>query len=160
MMNKRASFMDNLAVFIFIIIIVLVMVLCMFTLSGINSQFSASGAPTVATTSLNNFTTKFNGIADGSIILFLIILWVGTMITSFFLESYPVFFVIFITLSVVSFFILAPLTNVIVTFMEDSNFATIVASLPLTSFVLNHLLTFNAFFILSIGLVLYAKFKR
>ena len=153
------SFFDNLSVWIWIIVITALMVVCMFTLTAINTGFQSSGMPSVATTQLNTFTVKYNSLADGSIILWLVILWLGTIITSFFLDNYPVFFVIFTILSVLSFFILAPLANVIVLFMEDASFASVLADLPLTSFVLNHLLVFNALFILTTAVALYAKFK-
>lgn len=158
--SKRGSFMDNMSVFIWVIIITMVVVLCMFLLTKINTQFSSSGAPAVATAQLSTFTTKFNSLQDGSIILWLVILWIGTIMTSLFLNNYPVFFVIFTVLSVISFFILAPLANVIVEFMGISDFSAVLAQLPLTSFVLNHLLVFNAFFIITVGVVLYAKFKN
>jgi len=153
------SFFDNLSVWIWVIIITAIMVVCMFILSAINSGFQTSGITPVATTQLNSFTNKYNGIADGSIVLWLIILWIGTIVTSLFLDNYPVFFVIFTILSVISFFILAPLANVIVGFISDAAFSAVLAQLPLTSFILNHLLVFNALFIASTSLVLYAKFK-
>lgn len=158
--DKRGSFFDNMSVFIWIVVITLIMALCMFVLTQLNTSFSTSGLPTESTTQFSGFTTKFNGLADGSIVLWLIILWIGTILTSFFLDSYPVFFVVFTVLSVLSFFILAPIANVAVLFLEDSTFASVLAQLPLTSFILNHLLIFNAIFIITTGVVLYAKFKR
>ena len=158
--SKKGSFFDNMSVFIWLIIIILVLALCMFVLTKINDQFQNSGLPSEATTKLNTFTTKFNGLADGSVILWLVILWIGTILSALFLDSYPIFFVIFITLSVVSFFILAPLANVMVNFFNDTSFASVVASLPWTMFFINNLLVFNALFIVTNGLALYAKFKR
>lgn len=148
-----------MSVFIFIIVIVMVLILCMFLLTKLNASFQTSGLDSRATTEFNGFTTKFNALADGAVILWLIILWIGTIMTSLFLDNYPVFFVVFITLSVLSFFILAPLANVIVSFMTDSAFASVLAQLELTYFVLNHLLIFNAFFILTVSLALYMKLK-
>lgn len=157
--NKKGSFFDNMSVFIWIVVITLILALCMFILTQINGVFSTSGLPSESTTQFSGFTTKFNGIADGSIVLWLIILWIGTILSSLFLNNYPVFFVVFTVLSVLSFFILAPVANVAVLFLEDSAFASILAQLPLTSFILNHLLIFNALFIITTGVVLYAKFK-
>jgi hypothetical protein len=158
--SKRAAFFDNISVFVWIGIISLILILTIFVLNAVNTAFSASSITPVATTQLDNFTTKYNSLADGSVVLWLIILFIGTCVTAFFVDNYPVFFVVFITLSVVSFFILAPLANVFSSFVADSAFTTIIASMPLTNFILNNLLVFNALFILATGLILYAKFKR
>ena len=76
-----------------------------------------------------------------------------------FVENAPAFFVIFLLLSIISFFALLPFGNFMQEFMVDETLDVAFDYMPMTSFIFNNFIFFIAAYILIVGGVAYIQLK-
>lgn len=157
--KKKGSALDGVYLFLLIIVIIFGMMMFLFFMRTLADGFTQPGIPQEAQDIVTGVRDDVRAKADNAIILWTFILIMGSWISSYFLDSNPVYFVIFMILSFVSFFILLPVVNVLYNFQFDVTFAQEVQYLPKTFFIVNHFAAFLAFYIITTGLVLYAKNK-
>jgi hypothetical protein len=158
--KKASGVVDIYIIFIFLFISTFVVALALYTLNAFNTEFQKVDAiPTGAKASSDGFNTLFRNIADGAIIFWLAILWLGSLASAFFLDNSPIFFVIFLLLSFVSFFILLPFANMQNELSQNAILEDTYDLLPMSMFVNNNMVYFLGAYILSVGLALYVKFR-
>lgn len=104
------------------------------------------------------FGDLFSAVLDGGIILWLFIIWLGALVTSFYLDNSPVFYIIFLLLSLLTLFALLPFGTFYGEFTE-TGFESGFSQMPMTNFVFTNLIYFLIGFIVSNGIALYAKFR-
>jgi hypothetical protein len=124
-----------------------------------NSTFQTSNAPTFAKNLQNNLTTDIYSKADGAMILYFIIIMVGSWVTAFFMDSHPLYFIVFAAACLLTFYIVIPFVNVLYSLQVATDFTTEVSSLTKTFFIIDHYAAFLALYTITNALVLYAKFK-
>ena len=129
----------------------------LFIYSSFNSEFqNATSVAASVRTDADNYNNTFTTVMDGGIILWFVILWLGSIVTALFLDNSPVWFVIFFLISLMSFFALLPFAN-IQSDLSETALSLGYSHLPMTMYIHNHLIIFLAAFIVSIGIALYAK---
>jgi glycerol uptake facilitator-like aquaporin len=155
-MNKKGNIQDALTIFGGLFIAFAAALVFLYFLDAINTGFASEPAGQAITQSVLDQTRDR---IDNALVLFFFILIIGSWVSAFFLDNHPIFFVIFFLLSFISFFILIPFTNVALNFANDDAFITHVQYLPKVYFIINHTAQFLAFYIVTIGILLYAKNK-
>jgi len=159
--NKKGSgFADVYVIFVFLFIMFIVGGISIFTMNTFNSAWQGTGDEVSETSKTEGqaYTSLFQGVLDGGLILWLVILWLGSLVTAFFLDNSPVFYIIFFLGGLISLFGLLPLAS-LVTALESTALGGAFGALPMATFVMNNLLIFITAFLITNGLALYAKFK-
>lgn len=157
--NKKGSAIDGIYMFLTVIGIIFGMLILLFFMRSLADGFTQPGIPQEAQDIVTGVRDDIRAKADNAIILWVFILIMGSWVSSYFLDSNPLYFVIFMILSFISFFILLPVINILYNFQFDVVFAQEVQYLPKTFFIVDHFAAFLAFYIVTTGLVLYAKNK-
>lgn len=158
-LNKKGSVLDGAFVMLFFLVIVIYAIIFLTVIDSYNTAFQASGASSQAKTLQQNLTTDLRNRADGAMILYFVILMVGTWATSFFLDSHPLYFIVFAAASFLTYYIVIPFVNVLYYLQIGTSFTAEIAVLPKTFFVIDHYGAFLALYTITNALVLYAKFK-
>jgi len=157
--NKKGSdAITYLYVFMFLIIITITAVISYFVFDKFNEEWQR--APGVSAQS-KAITAEVNSnqilALDGSIILWFGILFAGSIATAFVLGSSNVFFIIFLLISIVTFFIIPSFANMAVEVLTDSTFSSITNQIPMTMFIINNIVIFMIAYITFVGIALYGK---
>jgi len=127
-------------------------------LSGLNTEIQAS--PDMSNTSKAysaSVTSGFPATFDGIFIFALVLLWVFLLVTSFLIDTHPVFFVVTILLLFVTFFVGMAVSNAYQEFTTDASFSSYAAAFPMTGWVMEHLLIVIIIIGFTSGVALYAK---
>ncbi|MEM3154807.1 MAG: hypothetical protein QW165_04575 [Candidatus Woesearchaeota archaeon] len=85
-------------------------------------------------------TNNFPSVFDNLFLFTFVILIIGSIVSSFLIDTHPIFFFINIFLLLCVFFVLIALANTYDDIMQDSEFATFAISFPYTTWVMTHLL--------------------
>lgn len=157
--NKKGSSLgDTFVIWIFFVVTLITAGICLFIYNTWTDAFTANPIveDTVAATETVAYNELMRAVMDPAIITWLVILWLGSIVTSAFLDNSPVWFIIFFLLSVISLFALAPFSNII-SDLSESDIASGFTPLPMSMFISNNLLVFITAYILSISLALFIK---
>ena len=159
--NKKGSgMMDVYVIFIFFFIVTLAGGISIFLMGEINDGLQdVDELPQIAKTASSGFNDLLSSVMDGAIILWIAILWIGSLVTAWFLDNSPVFFIIFFLLGIFSFFGLVPFSNVM-SEMFNSSLSTAFNQMPMAMFISNYVAAFIAVYLISVGVVLYMKQKQ
>ena len=157
--QKKGAFTDGIFIFVFFCAMALGGLLLLKTMDGIVEGFTQPGSPQVTQDLVTNTRADFRAKIDNALILYFMILVIGSWISSFFLDNHPIYFVVFLLLSFISFFIGAPVANMMYSISATTDLISQVQYMPKTFFIINHLIAFLAFYVVTTGLVLFAKYK-
>lgn len=108
-----------------------------------------------STTMLDEQVSAFPFIWDAVIVLAFVFLWIGALVSAYYIDTDPVFFVISIILGIIALVVGAFLSNTYETLMSSSS-----TLFPMSSFLMGHLVAVALVYIISIGIVLYARASR
>lgn len=109
---------------------------------------------------INNLHGRYDTIFDNAIAIIFIFVWIGTLISAFFVDTHPVFFVLTIIILLVVFFVGAILGNTYEEIIADGGELEANSSkFSITNFIFGHLLESMIFIGISISITLYAKFR-
>ena len=96
---------------------------------------------------------------DGVIVFLVVMLWLGSLIAGFFIDSHPVFFVIAFLLLVFVFYIAAILANEHAEIRTDVGFKELGATQTKTNFIMDHMVETGIFIGFTVSIVIYGKFR-
>ena len=157
-MNKKGSVQDGAIMFIVLFVLIIVTVVAAYTYGVITNGLISSGYYNAAdTTTLTTASTKFPTMMDGMLAFFLVVLWITSLVLSFYLDNSPVFFVIFLLLAVVSLIGLFAIGTFFTEIKDNSAMSTFFTSFPITSFIIDWSGTIMILYFASLGAALYAK---
>lgn len=159
--NKRGSgIADPIVVIVFILVMFFCSLFSLFIFTKFNDQWQAAeGVDATSKAAVQEYSDNWTGIADTGIMVWFAILWLGTLVTSFFLFNHPIFYVVFILLSIFSFFALVPFSNIVAEMCANAELIGTCAYFPLTTYFIDKIALIITLFIFSVGLTLYAKVK-
>jgi hypothetical protein len=161
-MNKRASgFGDVYTIFIFLFVVVIVGGISVFFITAFNTAWQSTDLGAIGDESqveTQSYVDLTINVLDGAFILWFAILWIGALVTAFFLDNSPVFYILFFLGGIMSLFSLVPLAGFIGA-LEGTQLGSAFALLPMTTFIMRNSLLFILAFLISNGLALYAKFR-
>lgn len=157
--NKKGSSLgDTYVLFMFFIVTLITAGISIFMYNTFQDGFSSTQGVegTLAAEKSEVYSTNLSSVLDPAIIVWFIILWLGSLVTSAFLDNSPVWFIIFFIASLISLFALAPFANII-SDLSESELKEGFDFLPMSMYINNNLLVFVTVYMLSIGLVLFIK---
>lgn len=159
-MRKRGNLaMEGIGAFVFLLMFVGVGALVLMMLHTFNNEFQKIAEVDVVTKErTESYTANTTLILDGAFVLYLAILWIAALVSAYFLDSSPIFFVIFFLIGIISFFIVLPMANVFIA-MEDSPLGTYLAMMPMSMFLITNMGKFMTAFLVTTGFALYAKYN-
>ena len=112
---------------------------------------------TLTKDTVDNVHTRYPAIFDGGFIFIFAFLLIIALVTSFFLDANPIFFIISIVLLVICLVFGAFLSNVYQELMSDEELTTLTSVFPLTNWVMSNIIIIMVVEFILIGLVVYGK---
>ena len=149
--------MDVIIAFIFLFGLFIIGGVALF----INSEFDAAWQnATEVPDESKDFTTSYystvENIMDYAIVTFFIILWIVSVVTAFFLDTNPVYFIIYCILGIVSVIGVSGFSLFIAP-LQASALGPSLALMPATTFILQQGLWFSAAYVISVAAALYLR---
>ena len=120
-----------------------------------NTTFSAEAIEVTET-----INTGYPKWFDGGFLLMFILLYIFVLVSAFFLDTHPLFFVFTILLLAFVLIVGAVLANSWEEIISDGDFGAVSASFPITSFIISHMVETVLIIGASIAFVLYGKASR
>lgn len=158
--SKKASAFDMVITFSFSAIMVIVGGLCIFIFSAFNEAWQENTVVNqVSKDAAEEYDVLFTSVMDGAVVFYFVILWIISLVTARYIDTTPVFFVIFIILSVISFIGIGAL-GMFQEALEDSALSVAFDQMPMSSFIIEQSIWFGAVFALTVGASLYFKLKE
>lgn len=106
---------------------------------------------------MQSFTTNYPQFMDNAFVLLLTLLWVALIVTSFLVDSHPVFFILTVILLVFVFIVGMILANTYQDVTGDADLSTEAADFTMTRWVFENFLVIVIAMGFSTAIALYAK---
>lgn len=156
--NKGQLTIDAILVVIVLIVVGIVAVFLNNIFGQINDDIQANPSFDNASKELlNNSATGYSSLFDGIIVFAFGLFWLFLIISSFFLDSSPVFFVVMVILSIAVLIVIAIVGNTFESIITDANIADSANEFPMTVWLFSHLLEIMIGMIFTTMIALYAK---
>lgn len=127
-------------------------------LSEINTEIQAdSDFNNESKASINTVSVQFPTFMDNAFLMMVILFWVFIIVSSFFIDTYPAFFVISFIFLVFVFIVGMYLSNTYEEVVSESGVSTYADSFPKMSWIMEHLLLVLMVIGVSSSLALYAN---
>lgn len=155
-MSKKGS-MDLLYAGLFVFLLIIMTVIGSFVWSQFALGWTTNNAvPQASKDLIINMDSNWYSTFDGGVILMFFLLWIVAIVLSFFLDNSPIFLIAFLIIGTIFIIVLAML-GVFLTELQSSPLAPTLAQLPLTTWIIENWMLMIVFFMVSIGVALYAK---
>ena len=156
-MNTRGQF-DLIEIVITVITVALFILIVLFVNANVTEKMKTMVSnDTVAYQAIEKAESTFSGSLDKLFLAIFVILLIGMIILAFYIQSSPLFLILFIILSVISTWFAAVISNV---YMEIEATGVFVAELlhtPIMTFIMENLPIFIAAFAMILLIVTYSK---
>jgi len=113
--------------------------------------------PDAAKARMNDIYDRYPPIFDWAFVFILGFMWIGSLITAFFIDSHPLFFVFTVIVLIVIFYVAADISNSHQEIVEDADLVGDYDSFPMTNWVMNHLLEIIIVISFTVAVALYMK---
>lgn len=159
--NKRGqTVFDTIILLIVLFILALAAIIGAITFSGVNDDIQSDTSISNQTkTVMSDINSGYSNWLDAAILTALIFFWVLLLITSFLIDTHPVFFIVTVVLLLAVFVVSMFISNAYTEITADADLAAFSVSFPFTNFIFNNLLLIMIVMGLSTGVALYAKFN-
>ena len=154
--RKGSAVIDGIIIVIVLAVFGIMAVTAVFVYDSLYDDISESIETTTAQNMLDNSHDRTPSILDGIFVTIVVLFWIGAVILAYFIDSHPLWFALSFILVIILFVISGELANVYIDYEAD----LLVASLPMTSYIFNHLMHFIAGFIASVLISLFAKTQQ
>lgn len=104
-----------------------------------------------------SLNSNYPGVFDQMFAIFVAVLWVALIVTTYLIDTNPAFFVIVFIMLVITFIVGMELSNEYTEFTTDDELTVTAASFPLTNWIMGHLLQIIIAMAISAAITLYAK---
>lgn len=161
-LNKRKgqTILDMIIVIIILFAFALTIVFSNYILDDVNDDIQADPDIAVeAKSDLNNFNTNFPQFMDNAFVLFLALMWVALIVTSFLVDTHPIFFILTVVLLVFVFIIGMIISNTYQDIAADEDITTSANQFPQMTWVFENFLLIIISMGMTSALALYAKAK-
>lgn len=156
--NKRGNILDILFVIIVVFCIGLGLFFVKYVFSSINTDIQADAdIPASSKAIISSGNASFSGWADYGFAFIFFGLIISILITSYLIDTHPVFFVISVLAFVFVIFIGANITNTFEEVINEDEFLALQSEFPITLFIMNHLVEFLIIGFALVLIVLYAR---
>ena len=107
----------------------------------------------------DNLKTRFPLFMDGGFLFAFVLLWLFVIVSSIFIDSHPVFFIVSLLLLLFGYGIIMMMGNAYEELILDDDFSSISVDFPYTHFIMSNLLSLSIAMGSSVLISLYAKNK-
>lgn len=101
--------------------------------------------------------TNYPQVFDQMFALFLVVLWIALIVTTYLIDTNPAFFVIVFIMLVITFIIGMELSNEYEEFTSEDDLSASAANFPMTNWIMGHFLEIVIVMVISGVITLYAK---
>lgn len=136
--NKKSNIMDVMVIGVILVIIAIGIMVINYAFDAVEPDITSDFQErnkTEAETILTDTHTSFPSIFDGAIVFLLIGLWLTSLISAFFLDSHPIFFVVSIVILIPILIAMVILNNFYIETMELADFVTYKTQYPMTYWI-------------------------
>lgn len=156
--NKKANvIIDVLVLFVVLFIVSVSWIIAGNIQRDLNDDIQASELPSESKSIHQTFTDKYNKIFDGAIMFFLILFWALTIVSSFLIDTHPVFFVFNLVILLLIFGVIIALANIFSDIMAESDLTGESSYFPLTFWIMDNLLVISIVIGFTVLLSLFAR---
>lgn len=114
---------------------------------------------TAAANALTYGQNAINGL-DFIFVMVMVLLFLGLVISAFFLDTHPIFFFLFLTLFLGLIVVAAILSNTMNDILSNPTLSNESATFPLSSYVFDHYPLYIFVAIIIVSIIFYAKFRQ
>jgi hypothetical protein len=157
--NKRGNVIfDVLLVIVVLIVFSLVSVLGYKVYSDFNTDLQADADMNDYAKNMSaEMNTRYPSIMDGAFVLLFILLWVFIIVSSFLIDTHPIFFICTLLISVFVIIVAASLANTWNDITSDAEFSAILTSFPITVYIVHHYVMYVVLLMFTVMVSLFAK---
>lgn len=140
--SKRGNIFVDLALFVAIIFaLAMIGLVIHWTLDAFNTELQADPTSDAKVKAkINSLSNNYSGWSDSILLLVFVFLWIFVLVSSFLLDTHPIFFVISLILLVILFIVVMILANTFDEFTQEPEFTNYDDDFPITYFIMNKLL--------------------
>ena len=159
--NKRGqTIFDTIMLLIVLFILAAAAIVGAMVFSGVNDEIQAdTDISTEAKTAMTTVNDGYSNWFDAAILSALIFFWALLLITSFMIDTHPVFFIVTVVLLLAVFVVSMYIANAYEELATDEDLSSFADKFPFTTFIFQNLLKIMIVIGLSTGVALYAKFS-
>ncbi len=137
--GKHGQIQDLLVVSIFVIVLIIGSIVAIRLLGDINNEFQQTDALSdQAKDTVSSFNSRFSGVMDGVIVFAIVMLSILLVVSVFFVETHPVFFVVLVPLFLATIIVNALLINIVDDLGSTSALFSVWYGLTMTNFLAQH----------------------
>lgn len=156
--SKGQAALDVLLLVIVLIIVGLAALVGHLVQSNVNEEIQASSDMSAESkAAMQSMTAQYPRYMDNAFLTILILFWVILLVSSFLIDSHPVFFIIMAVLMIFVFIVVMVVANTYGEIASDDAFIAFAADFPIMSWVFSHLLMVIIFVGFTTLIALYAK---
>lgn len=157
-LNKNGASLDFIFIIIFILIAAISIIVGATLMNAINSSFQNSTIMTnTSKTAVDDINNRFVNIWDYSFLFLIIGLYIALMVSAYFLDTSPIFFILSLIFSIIAFFVGAILNNVFFDVASSPGLSATANKFIIIPYVMDHFLPILVFYAISFMVVMYAK---
>jgi len=159
--NKRGqTVFDTIMLLIVLFILAAAAIVGSMVFSNVNDEIQAdTDISTEAKTAMTTVNDGYSNWFDAAILAALIFFWALLLITSFMIDTHPVFFIVTVVLLLAVFVVSMFIANAYEELTIDEDLSSFSDNFPFTNFIFQNLLKIMIVIGLSTGVALYAKFS-
>jgi hypothetical protein len=157
--NKKGNVIfDTLLIIVVLIVFSLVSILGYKIYSDFNTDLQADEDINGYAKNMSaDMNTRFPSIFDGAFVFLFILLWVFVIISSFMIDTHPIFFVCTAIISVFIIIVAASMANAWNDVTSDEEFASLLVDFPFTVYIIQHYVMYVVILMFTAMVTLFAK---
>lgn len=106
---------------------------------------------------VDDINTAYPSWFDNAFMFIIIFFWLGMLVSSFLIDSHPVFFIVMVVLIILSLLVGAAIVNGMEELFEDPDLASVAQDFPKLLWIMDHWLIISIVISFSAAIALYAK---
>lgn len=139
--KKKGNFIIDTSLFMIVMFIFSLMAIFGYLIfDEFNTDFQAeSDVNQVAKDELNDLYVVYPSSLDGAVLMAFVLFWVMILVTSFFIQTHPVFFIVSILFLTFVIFVAATLSNTYEELADEADVSSFSDAFPMSGFLINNL---------------------
>lgn len=156
--NKKATSLDFIYLIIFVVIIGLFIIMGKGVFDTINSDLQAGDIlDSDSKDQLQDFNDRYVSIFDYMALFIMFGLYLFLLVSAYYLDTHPVYFILGIIFTIISFVLAGLLNNIFFDMVESNALSSTANQFTIIPFLMNNLLPILVFMAASVVIVMYAK---
>lgn len=160
MFSKGQTFIDVITLLFFLFVIGVSVIIGLMVTNNLNDEIQAdTDMSAEAQNASQGFTDNYPGLFDKLFLFFLFLFWIFLIVSSFLIDTHPIFFAVSIILLLFVFGLSMIMGNAYEEVAADSELTTYAAEFPIMNWVMSNILIVSIIIGFTTALALYAKNK-